>query len=88
MPKDLIVYVHSNTTELKLSTTTTGKRSDEIPPGGKEKSSLVEEKAVSEYPPFARYEFKPETLELATPPFPLLLRGSVFISDIFFIFFS
>lgn len=72
-----------------MSTTTTGKRSDEIPPGGNDNSSLEKDKDVSEHPPFARYKLGlEETLELEILPFPLLFGRSVFISEIFLTFFS
>lgn len=75
--------------KLKLSTTTTGKRSDGIPPGGNDNSLLEKDKDVSEHPPFTRYKLGlEETLELAILPFPLLFPRSAFISEIFLTFFS
>lgn len=79
----------SKNLKLKFSTTTKGKRSDEIPPDGNDNSLLEKDKDVSEHPPFARYRFGlEETLELAILPFPLLFTTSVFISEIFLTFFS
>lgn len=60
---------------LNLGTTTTGKRRDAIPPGGKENSS-----------PFDRWP--EETLERVELPFSELLAGSGFISESFLTFFS
>lgn len=65
-----------------LNTTTVGKRSDGMPPGGNENSLLGD-------PPFARYGLELTLLlELATLPFPTAFEGSTFMSAIFFTFFS
>lgn len=59
-----------------------------MPPGGKEKS-VHEELFTSDTPPFTRHELVMfELLELATVPFPIVLEGSEFISQIFLIFLS
>lgn len=75
--------------ETRWVTTTTGKRRDEIPPGGNERSLFNELGILSGYPPFTRYDWELlETLELATEPFPAALEGSIFMSVIFLTFFS
>jgi|APAra0007618328_1042625.scaffolds.fasta_scaffold09098_1 hypothetical protein len=59
-----------------------------MPPAGNEKS-LHKELFTSDTPPFTRHEFVMfELLELATVPFPTVLEGSEFISQIFLIFLS
>lgn len=70
-------------------TTTMGKRSEGMPPGGNESSLLRELYDLSGHPPFARYGLGlSELLELATLQFPTAFEESKFMSDIFLIFFS
>lgn len=72
-----------------LNTTTKGNLSEGMPPGGKEKSLLRKLYDLSEDPPFGRCSLELlELLELATEPFPTAFEGSIFMSEIFFTFFS
>lgn len=72
-----------------LCTTTTGKRSDGMPPGGKEKSLFKRLFELSGHSPLGRYDLAElELLELAMLPFPKAFEGSIFMSEIFLTFFS
>lgn len=76
-------------TKSRAKSTTTGNRSNGMPPGGDEKSLLKELFTLSGNPPLVRHVFVLfELLELATLPFPRVLEESVFISQIFLIFLS
>lgn len=79
----------SGKTQVELSTTTTGNRKERIPPCGKDRALLKELYERSEELPLARNCLGlGEALELAILPFPAALVGSIFISEIFFTFFS
>lgn len=75
--------------KIRLSTTTTGKRRDETPPGGKDESLLAHPKFLSPHPPFAIKDLGiADTCEPKIGPFPAAFSGCTFQSNTFLTFFS